>query len=824
MLAFGWLRRLPRRSDAEYRTTRPADRHERAAQSERFSVAMRELRALRHALDKHTLFSITDHRGRIIDVNEGFCRISGYDREELIGQDHRMLNSGRHPKAFWVDMWRTIAGGRPWRAEVCNRAKDGSLYWVDSTNIPQFDADGRVERYISLRFDITARKHAETQLAETRRRLAEEQASYRRSIEGTSDGLWDWNLETDEVWYSDQYKRLLGYSPTRFEEVAPTFGAFLSRLHPDDRDATNRAIDAACRRDAPYDIEHRLRTATGEYRWFRARGRITRDAGGRPMIMSGSATDIHDRHTAQSRLDLATRAASIGLWDWDVPTGRTFFSDTFYTMLGYEPGELPMSLETWKSLVHPDDLPSALADIGRHFRGETDAYLNEHRLRCKDGSYLWIRDVGEIVERDDDGSPVRMIGVHLDIQPLKEAIERAETASRAKSEFLANMSHEIRTPLTSIMGFAELLDEEALRDDPRRTAEAVRSIRTNADHLLAIINDILDMSKIEAGRLAIERLRTSPAQIVEEVASLLRPRATGKGVAVRIEYLSPVPATIESDPTRLRQVLMNLVGNAVKFTELGSVTLEVSCDATAEQLRVAVVDTGIGMSPAQRDRVARFDAFMQADSSMTRKFGGTGLGLRVSSALATLLGGGIAVESALGVGSRFTLTVATGPLDGVPLLEPDSFGIAAAPGPRTAAVRRADPGPSLQGVRILLAEDGPDNQRLIRFHLERAGAEVSVCGNGLIAAEHIEACTNADRPDIVLMDMQMPELDGYGATARLRHGGFTAPIIAVTAHAMEGDRKRCLDAGCNDYLTKPIDRARLLAVCARWAERSRAAA
>ncbi len=767
----------------------------------RADSVMAELMALRRAMDKHTLFSITDPAGKILEVNEGFCAISGYSRDELLGQDHRMLNSGHHPKSFWVEMWRTVASGNAWRASVCNRAKDGSLYWVDSTNIPQLDEHGRVERIISLRFDITQQRQA------------------------------------------------------------------------------------------------------------------------------------------QERLAMASKAAGIGVWDWNLATDETTFSDTFYTMLGYEPGELPMCLQTWVDLVHPDDLESAVADIQKHRDGATELYVNEHRLRTKQGEWLWIRDVGEIVERDAHGIPLRMVGVHLsiqdeveasarlagqrrelqaiidaipgfvyykddkniildcnksaadsiglpreeirnratedffpaedaaayleddravlesgeprigivetyetggserlhirtdkipiegptgkldrlvaiatDISELTRAKEEAEAASLAKSDFLANMSHEIRTPMTAILGYADLLTgEDEIALDREKSAELAGSIRSNATHLLTIINDILDVSKIEAGQMVVESIETDPVRVINEVAALVRPRAEGKGLTLDVHYDTAIPESIHTDPTRLRQILLNLTGNAIKFTEVGGVTIRVSFDSETGCMQLSVCDTGIGMTPDQLAKISEFNAFVQADTTTTRRFGGSGLGLRISNALAHMLGGGLTIESRPGSGSTFAVTVPAGALDGIRMIEVSPEACA-----HTAATNQAPATPQpesarpLEGLRVLLAEDGPDNQKLISFHLKKAGADVVVCENGRVAVDHITPLSEPGWPDAVLMDMQMPELDGYGATRALRAAGFTRPIIALTAHAMSGDREKCLDAGCDEYLTKPIDKAVLI--------------
>ncbi|MBL8757058.1 MAG: response regulator [Phycisphaerae bacterium] len=542
---------------------------------QRWARAADEAQQLRQlALDHHAIVSEADQKGRITYINDTFCEISGYSRDELLGQDHRIVNSGHHPKSFWKEMFAVLAREGVWHGEVCNRAKDGREYWVATTNVAARDTRGRITRFVSIRADITERKRAEAALAVKSQQLA---------------------------------------------------------------------------------------------------------------------------------------------------------------------------------------------------------------LAC----------------------------------------EAAEGASRAKSEFLANMSHEIRTPMTAILGFADVLAEEGDAPDTQDLRrEALATIRRNGEHLLAIINDILDLSKIEAGKMGIERTVMSPAAIIQDVVALMRVRSAAKDLTLEVVYETPVPRTIECDPLRLRQILVNLIGNAIKFTDKGAIVVRVRLvsDGPDSVLRLSVQDSGIGMTPEQLGQI--FGAFAQVDSSATRRFGGTGLGLMISKSLVEMLGGTMTVESAPARGSTFTFTLATGPLAGVSMIHP---------GRDLEALRIADPAaPSarsagtLDGLQILLAEDGADNQRLIGHMLGRAGASVTTVDNGRKA---VEAIRDAARPGrspfhVVLMDMQMPEMDGYSAVRIIRSEGYSLPIIALTAHAMHGDREKCLDIGCDDYITKPIDRERLIAACAEFARPS----
>jgi PAS domain S-box-containing protein len=552
-----------------------------------------ELQIQKLAMDEHAIVSIADIRGNITYVNDKFCDISGYTREELIGKNHRIVKSDEHAPAFYREMWLTISSGKVWRGEVKNIKKGGGFYWVDATVAPSKDANGKITQYVSMRSDITSRKNIEQQIA-----------AYATAVEASNE-------------------ELIG--------------------HREEQEALNQELYAAA-------------------------------------------------------------------------------------------------------------------------------------------------------------------------QQCEEAMVAAECANRAKSDFLANMSHEIRTPMTAIMGFAEMLRE----DDnttlaPGERKEAIDTIRRNGEYLLGIINDILDLSKIEAGKMTVEQIECRPGDVLAEVAALVSIKIEAKGLVFNTEYIGAIPEVIRTDATRLRQILINLVGNAIKFTEVGGVRLIVRFvdDSCGPHLQFDVIDTGVGMTEEQAAKL--FQPFAQADTSTTRKFGGTGLGLTISKRFAEMLGGNITViESAAGVGTRFRATIATGSIDGVKMLDSPIAKPAASPAKSTPAA--PDDSLPLQGCRLLYAEDGPDNQRLVSHILKKAGAQVTMVENGRLAVDKVMAASGGDEAfDIILMDMQMPVLDGYGATRELRDRGYTSPIIALTAHAMASDRDKCIAVGCDDYATKPIDRKELIA-------------
>ncbi|MEN0110072.1 MAG: ATP-binding protein, partial [Planctomycetota bacterium] len=389
---------------------------------------------------------------------------------------------------------------------------------------------------------------------------------------------------------------------------------------------------------------------------------------------------------------------------------------------------------------------------------------------------------------------------------IAEARRRAEDANRAKSAFLANMSHEIRTPLTAINGFAAVAADHLPEGEIARDA-ADRVLR-NGEHLLGLVNDVLDLSKIEAGRLVLTPIACSPGRIAEEAGDMLRGRAEAKGLSLTIRAGENTPSMIQADPVRLRQVLLNLLGNAIKFTNQGSVELVINAanggpagGGEPRKVRFRISDTGIGI-PADRLE-AVFEPFTQADDSMQRAAGGTGLGLSLSRSLVEQMGGRLTVCSEESVGSTFSVSIPCGQVNSS---SERPHGEDRSKPPVTA---RPNP---LAGVRVLVAEDGPDNQVLIRYLLGRAGAAVTLVENGKLAVEAYDAAPAAH--DVLLLDMQMPVMDGYGAATALRERGCEKPVVALTAHAMDGDRQRALDAGCNAYAAKPINAPELIELLA----------
>ncbi len=439
------------------------------------------------------------------------------------------------------------------------------------------------------------------------------------------------------------------------------------------------------------------------------------------------------------------------------------------------------------------DLSQRIHDASRDEIGEMCATFNEMAAQLageKEKVRHHTRDLEALVDERT--------------RHVEEALNKVEQASFQKTRFLASMSHEIRTPIGAILGYAEILEEPQTPPDERK--QALISIRRNGEHLIELVNDILDLSKIEAGKLEIEMVECSVDRIIKDVISVMSVRAHAKGLRLDEIYLTPIPARIVSDPTRLRQVLINLVGNAVKFTERGLVTIALGysgADSAQPRLEFRVQDTGIGIPPEKLDLL--FKPFQQLGTDTTRKYGGTGLGLAISKQIARLLGGDIEVRSDPGLGSLFTFSIRCQSVPGTPMFRRPASAVldeAKRSAPRNEAAVRPRP---LRG-RVLVVDDGVDNRKLFHHHLTGAGIQVELAENGKEGAEK----AGASSFDIILMDIQMPVLDGFEALKEIREQGILTPIVALTAHAMKGDRERCIDAGFTDYLSKPVSRSELL--------------
>ncbi len=506
----------------------------------------------------------------------------------------------------------------------------------------------------------------------------------------------------------------------------------------------------------------------------------------------------------RERFEHAVRGSEVGIWDYDITNQEVYYSGKVWELLGYTREDARGVTLDFEDRLHPEDKERCMAAFNNHLQAG-DPYDIQYRGRCKDGSYRWFRVKGQATW-DDEGNPIRMAGSVSDIQELVESRWRAEEASQLKSEFLANMSHEIRTPMNGMLGMAQALQ---MTDLTRQQEDMVDVITQSGDALLSVINDILDISKIEAGKLEIEQTQFSLEGLLDSVELLHRPKLDAKGIDFRIQVNAGVAGDYKGDPTRIRQILNNLISNATKFTETGEVDVIVSADETggAQALVFAVRDTGIGIDERQLQTL--FMPFAQADASTTRRFGGSGLGLAICKNLVSLMHGSIDAESTPGAGSTFRFRI--------PLHRSDSPNVTDADAQSNMPLSgNAQDEPCL---KILAAEDHPQNQLVLKALLDSMGAELSIVSTG---REAIDAWAERDY-DIILMDVQMPDMDGVQATSEIRareatEGRPQTPIIALTANAMTHQVDQYLAAGMNAHIAKPIQVEQLVGLLVRYGQ------
>jgi len=615
------------------------------------------LDAYRKAIDSHAIVSVTDVKGNITYVNEKFCELSKYAASELIGKTHFIVNSGYHPKGFFKNLWNTILSGKTWNGEIRNRAKDGTLYWVNATIIPFLDEHKQPYQFVAIRNDITKLKEQEQELA----------SIFKLSV----DLLCIANQEGKLIKVSQSFPTALGMFEDELLETS-----FLDLIHPEDLASTKKQIEALAAGASSIGFENRYRKKDGTYILLSWRGSMNREDG----LIYATATDI----------------------------------------------TLKKELEE------------------------------------------------------------KMIQSKIEVEKAK-----------AKDTFLANMSHEIRTPLNAIIGFNDLLRKTKLDHEQLGHVEIIGSALKN---LSVIINDILDLSKLESGKLELEKRPFRVEELMKQVTQMHLVRAKAKNLKLMLSIDSDIPTYLIGDETRLSQILINLVSNAIKFTPQGRI--EVNATESSRQdgfvtIRFAVKDSGIGIDPAKLQLI--FERFTQAEDYTTRMYGGTGLGLNIVKSLVDLYRGKLDVQSVPGQGSEFSFEITFPIAEGVQE-------------PLDATSEHSDQSPDLKGLHILLVEDNEHNQILAKTYLERNGGRVEIAGNGLIGLEMLRQKSY----EVILMDIQMPVMDGLQTTDVIRNELHSSiPIIGCSAHALESEKSRCIEAGMNDYITKPYTERDLIAALSR---------
>jgi two-component system, sensor histidine kinase and response regulator len=678
---------------------------------------------------------------------------------------------------------------------------DGRTVHVQNFVKLVFDANKRPISALGASWDITKEIEAAEQLAQQAEQLRVAERRLERASLLSSEGHWESDLINRLVWYSSSYHALLGY---REGELPQRFDEFLRLIHADDLATSEAALRQHIDSGTPFVIDARMRCGTGEFRWFRQRGSAERDASGAAITMSGSIHDIHEQKLAETALQLAQlrferaiNGTQDGLWELEA-NGNAWCSPRLGELLGHTANEFPANTNFLRECLHPDDAAAVAVATQAHFQQE-HPYDVEIRLRTKSGDYRWYRARAK-AERDAQGKPLRMSGSLQDVtearaarEALVQATAAAEAASEAKSSFLANVSHEIRTPMNGIIGMTGLLLDTALDRTQRDYAETIRG---SADSLLIVINDILDFSKIEAGKLDIEAIELDLRGNVEDVGGMMAFQAAAKNLELVVHVHPDVPDRVISDPQRIRQCLINLVGNAIKFTRSGEIVIEVSTIGRRDGkvlTQFQVRDTGIGIAPETLQTL--FQPFVQADASTTRHFGGTGLGLSIVRRLVEMMDGAVGIESEVGKGSTFWFTLP---------LEP----AASAAQPRPLELHRL-------GRRVLIVDDHETNRRVLAGQLIHAGFEVSLAKTGSEALQLLRLGGTDNHPyDIVLADHQMDDMDGAALGEHIKADAqlASARIVILTSLDRHGDIRRFASLGFAGYLTKPI-RARELFEC-----------
>ncbi len=643
--------------------------------------------------------------------------------------------------------------------------------------------------------------------------LRERADHLRLVLDASQVGIWEVDLRTATATIDERAARLLGHTGREF--TLP-LAALFRFVVPDERVQLDQSIRRTIEEGSRLESELLVRTGQG-ISAIVVRGSATLDQRRQPSRIIGT---VLDRTVLQRRVDdvivraraLESTTDGILITTAEGPEYPIIYANQgFERLTGYSVRDVRG--RSCRLLQGPETDRSVVAQLREGLRNGTGGNVTLLNYR-KDGSTFW-NDIRITPLKDAAGAITHFVGVQTDVsdryrveQSLKQSEATALAASEAKSEFLANMSHEIRTPLSAVLGCADTLYPRLEREEHR---EILQMIRNQGRMLLGILNDILDLSKIEAGRLDIHVEDCSIVSVIAEVHSLLAPQASEKGIELAVNHATRMPALMQTDPLRVRQILTNLVGNAIKFTDVGSVTILSQCDRTSDPptLTIEVRDTGIGIPPELLATV--FEAFNQIQPALARRIGGTGLGLTISQRLVQMLGGQITVASEVGRGTAFRVTL---PIrSSAPLLFEQAESLAEAAAEQHRSRESID---IIVPATVLVAEDTRGIQFMIRRMLEDAGATVAVVENGERAVAEVLRAQQAGQPfDLVLMDMQMPVMTGFEATARLRALGDRTPIIALTAAAMRGDREKCLQAGCDEYLSKPIDRHALLDAVAR---------
>ena len=761
--------------------------------------ARRQSDNLLQALHQHAIVSTTDASGVITYVNDKFCEISGFDREELLGFSHDVVNSGEHPKEFMAEFWHVISSGQVWQGEICNRNKSGQLYWVKSTLMPVFNSKGTLVQYVAIRTDITASKLLDQQMAAAEARI-------RRITNAVPAVVFQCELGQGQLRFTYVSERLTEICGLDVSALLADGNLPFLQMIDDFREQRLNALQLAAKTRLAWRSEYQIQLPSGELRWIEAEmiPEAALAASG-ATVYTGIWRDVTPIKEALLRLGDVTRDLPLAVYQFQImPDGIhrvPFCNSAMEFISGVTPAETMRDPALVFAQVHPDDLEVLNQTIAHSLKtlnlwtpvirfihkssGEVIwVQCSAQPQRMADGSTLWSGSLSNVTE-------TRQLS-----ETLRIAKELAESANRAKSDFLANMSHEIRTPMNGVLGMTELALDTDLNPEQR---EYINIIKISGDALLVVINDILDFSKIESGNLTLERIPFNLGGLLSDLLKTLALSAHAKRLDFVVDIHADVPMQLLGDPGRLRQILVNLIGNAIKFTSSGSVVLTVNLVALQMHLHTlcfTVVDTGSGIAPHKLGTI--FEAFAQEDSTITRRFGGTGLGLPISEKLAQALGGTIAVSSQLGVGSQFSLSL--------------PFEVDESSPPQVIDLQ------PLNSLRVLVVDGNQYSRAVLMAILQEAGLKAEGMDSGELALNVLKEAQAQSNPfDLLLVDDFSPGVSGFSLATQMRQCPELDEVrsVMMSTSGVKGHAQKAHDLGFSAYVSKPCTRDQWLAILLR---------
>jgi PAS domain S-box-containing protein len=754
--------------------------------------SLKEIQDLQYALDQSSMVLTISKDAKIITANTNFCSTSQYTESELIGCDFQMTDSNYHSKWFLQNLWETVERGDVWKGELKNKTKDNTYYWVDTAIVPFIDEQGVISQYVVIQRDITEKKRLEEELEQSNEaefaKLYQQQQLHIAEIEERSaelDRFFNLSIDMISVVTSEGYIKRInpafskasGYSKSDLLSEP-----LLNLIHPDDLKNTRKQFARLMEGDNIMNFENRCRTKSKEYRWMSWRIVLDKE---KQLVYSITRDITEERNATKKIKDLTytlDQTAIVMIVDREEKIISV--NDKFCEISGYDRADvIGKHHEILDSFHHSDtfwkDLMGTI-EAGQIWQGEI-------KERAKDGSFYWTY-TSSVPFLSTDGEVVQYIVTQTDItdrkqleEDLRQAKEEAIKNAKIKEDFLANMSHEIRTPMSGVLGFSRLLLQTSMNSTQRNYAQ---SIYGSAENLLVVVNDILDVSKIESGKFQLDEIEFDLRKRIEDSLNILRVDIYKKQLELIVEVDPLIPRKVLGVPDRLSQILINLIGNAVKFTKYGTIHLSVM--KIDDCLFFEVMDTGIGIASDKLDAI--FETFTQAESYTTREYGGTGLGLSISKKLVLLMGGEIGVKSKLGKGSIFHFSL------------PFKTILSSMSEEQTGYEEAFDLEPLGQQLRILVVEDNLVNQELTLIYLNMLHCNGDLANNG----EEALLKLSEQSYDLILMDIQMPKMDGIAATLEIRKKDTVTPIIAMSAHALSKEKEKCFNIGMNDYIAKPF--------------------